>query len=117
MIFLNLKLCPSLERVQDVVSALRIYMGPTQVQPGCIHCRLSQALREPNVILYEEAWSCWEQLEKHICSDRFAGILHLMEVSCDAPQLTFNDVHETRGMEYVWKLRMHRVDKQFGELQ
>jgi len=80
-------------------------MGPTQVVPGCIQCRLSQDMRDPNTLLYQEEWSSWRELEKYIRADRFSRILELMELSSTEPELTFNVVKETRGIDYVMKLR------------
>lgn len=105
MIFVNLKLTPSPQRVDEVIRALRLHIGPTEVQPGCVHCRLSQDPDEPNAVLYEEAWKSWDALDNHVRSNRFKRILNLMEASAATPMLTFRDVQETRGMEYVTKLR------------
>ena len=88
-----------------MIEALRVWMGRTQVQPGCIQCRISLDTEEQNIILYQEEWNSWHDLEKHISSDRFSWILELMEQSSNQPDLSFCDVHETRGMEYVKKLR------------
>ena len=105
MIFLNLKLIPLSHRTDELIEALRLQMGRTQIQPGCIKCRLSQDTQEQNIVLYEEVWKSWEKLESHIRSDRFLWILELMEHSSHKPELSFSDVREVRGMEYVRKLR------------
>lgn len=105
MIHVNLKIVAPPDRVTAILNALRLQTGPTQVQPGCIRCDLSQDARDPNIIFYREEWSCWTDLEKHIRSDRFSRILDLMEISDRPPDLTFQDVSEIRGMEYVRKLR------------
>jgi quinol monooxygenase YgiN len=88
-----------------MIEALRLQMGRTQVRPGCIQCRISQDVDEENIVHYQEAWISWEALDKHIRSERFARILELMEQSSHTPDLSFCDVHETRGMEYVRRLR------------
>ena len=105
MICMNLRLTPPSHRTTEVANALRLQMGPTQVVPGCIQCRLSQDMRDPNTLLYQEEWSSWRDLEKYISADRFSRILELMELSSTEPELTFNVVKETRGLDYVMKLR------------
>ena len=106
MIYMNLKLVPLPARTEPLIHALRLQMSRTQVQPGCIQCRLSQDPADPNVILYQEEWNSWEEIEKHIRSARFSKILELMELSSKSPDLSFADVHELRGMEYVQQLRL-----------
>jgi quinol monooxygenase YgiN len=108
MISMQLKITSVLHRTAEVMHALRLQMGRTLVQPGCIQCRLIQDEEEPNVILYQEDWTGWEQIEKNIRSERFAWILELMELSSSTPNLTFCDVHEMRGIEYVRQLRMQK---------
>jgi quinol monooxygenase YgiN len=105
MIWMNLKIIPPPEKAAELIRALRLQMGRTQVQPGCLQCRINQDVQEPNVILYQEEWKSWNDIEKHILSERFAWMLELMELSCNTPDLQFSDVHETRGMEYVRKVR------------
>ena len=75
------------------------------MQPGCIYCQINQDTEEPNVIFYQEQWQSWGDIEKNIQSDRFSWILELMELSTTTPELQFCGVQETRGMEYVRKIR------------
>jgi quinol monooxygenase YgiN len=110
MISMNLKIVPQPRRTGELIQALRLQMSRTEAQPGCIKCRLSQDQRDPNVVFYQEDWGGWSEIEKHIRSDRFARILELMELSTVTPELSFCDVHETRGMEYVQKLRTVNVE-------
>lgn len=110
MIWMNLKIIPLPDRADELIQALRLQMGRTQVQPGCLHCQIHQDADEPNIIVYEEQWNTWEDIEKHINSDRFSWILELMELSCDTPGLQFCDIHETRGMEYVRRIRNPRIN-------
>jgi quinol monooxygenase YgiN len=105
MIWMNLKIIPLPDRTEELIRALRLQMGRTQVQPGCLHCQIHQDADQPNVVIYHEQWKSWTDIERHIGSDRFAWILELMELSCNTPDLQFCDVNETRGMEYVRRIR------------
>jgi len=105
MILLNLRLIPPENRVVEVVHALRLQMGRTEVLPGCSACTLTQDMDEKNVIVYQEQWNSWNDVERHIRSDRFGSLLELMEISSRTPALSFSDVHETRGIDYVERLR------------
>jgi quinol monooxygenase YgiN len=105
MIYMRLRLTPQIDRTDEMVHALRLQIGRTLVQPGCRECVVSQDVEETNIVLYQEEWNSWEEIEKHIRSERFSRILEIMELSDSTPGLSFCDVRETRGMEYVRKLR------------
>jgi quinol monooxygenase YgiN len=108
MIYMHLRIIPPPHRTIELIDALRLQMGRTQARPGCLHCRITQDANEKDIVLYQEEWSSWEALEKHIRSERFSWILELMEQSRNTPDLSFMDVNEIRGMEYVQSLRSVR---------
>lgn len=105
MIWMMLRVIPEPDRATELIRALRLQMGRTKVQPGCLDCQICQDVQDPHVVIYQEQWRSWPDIEKHIGSERFASILELMELSSDAPDLQFCDIHETRGMEFVRKVR------------
>lgn len=107
---MNLRIVPQPRRTAELIHALRLQMSRTEAQPGCLQCRLSQDQQQPNIVFYQEDWDDWSEIEKHIRSDRFIQILELMELSTVTPELSFFDINETRGMEYVQKLRTARAD-------
>jgi len=105
MIYMNVKIIPQPRRTNEVIHALLLQMRRTKILQGCLKSTLSQDVTDPNVIFYQEEWNSWNEIENHIRSDGFSWILELMELSVNTPQLNFCDVHETRGMEYVRKVR------------
>jgi quinol monooxygenase YgiN len=107
---MNLRIASLHRQTDALMDVLRLQMGRTQVLPGCVQCRLAQDADEQNVIFYQEEWNSWEEIEKHIRSDRFSWILELMEQASSAPELNFNDIHETRGMEYVREVRTSNMN-------
>jgi quinol monooxygenase YgiN len=110
MISMNLRIVPQPRRTAELIHALRLQMSRTEAQPGCLQCRLSQDQQEPNIVFYQVDWDDWSEVEKHIRSDRFIRILELMELSTVTPELSFFDINETRGMEYVQRLRTGTAD-------
>lgn len=107
---MNLRIVPQPRRTAELIHALRLQMSRTEAQPGCLQCRLCQDQQQPNIVFYQEDWDDWSEIEKHIRSDRFIQILELMELSIVTPELSFFDINETRGMEYVQKLRTATAD-------
>jgi quinol monooxygenase YgiN len=108
MILMSLRITPLPKKKNELIEAFRLQMNRIQVLPGCIRCRLSQDTEE-NAILFEEEWRTWQDLEKHIVSDRFCWILELMEQSYTIPQLSFTDLCKTRGIEYALEIRKGKL--------
>ena len=88
-----------------MIRALHLFMGPTQVEPGCLSCCVYQNADKSTVILYMEHWSSWETLAMHIQTTRYVQLLELMEASLETPLLSFHNMQEARGMEYLKSVR------------
>ncbi|SRR5579863_4070096 len=90
---------------QEVGSALISLSAPTQVQPGCLKCRLLQSWHEPDELVLEANWETIEDLVRHLQSDSYKRLLLLMELSPVPPILKFSTVQEVNGLELVEKAR------------
>ncbi len=95
---------------KDFLDSARLITGPTQIQPGCISCRFYQDVDDPDAILFVEEWESREGLDRHIKSDQYRIILSLMELSTNAPEIKFNTISKTEGMEVIEAVRA----KDFG---
>lgn len=105
MIRMRLQLLPPDQRVDEVLSALRVLTSRTQVKTGCQGSHVTRGEHETAIVIYEETWRRWEDLEPHIRSKSFRTILELMELSTEKPLLQFEETGEIRGMDFVQKIR------------
>ena len=105
MITVTLDITASPEKRGEILDILRSFLEPTRVQPGCISCRLYQDLENQNVIAYEEMWQTQADLDRHICSDNYRNILFVMEMSSESPEIKFNTISHSTGMESIEALR------------
>ena len=94
---------------QELGKALASLVGPIQVQPGCLSCRLSQSLPQPDDLQIEARWESREDLIRHLQSDGYKRLLLLMELSAAPPILEFLTVLEVRGLDLVETAR-HNSD-------
>lgn len=108
MIRMRLQLVPPCQRVDEVISALRVLISRTEVKRGCLDCRLTRDESDPSIVTYEESWREWEDLERHIRSESYRAFLELMEVSTEKPVLQFEEPGEVRGIEFVQEVRKGR---------
>jgi quinol monooxygenase YgiN len=90
---------------RQLVGALSSLVGPIQVQPGCVGCRLLQSCHEPNELVMEATWETVEDLTRHVRSDTYKRLLLLMELSPVAPVLKFYTVQEVRGLDLIQDAR------------
>ena len=52
-----------------------------------------------------QEWEDWDSIETHIKSDAYRSVLELMELSSEQPEIKFNSISESKGMEFIEKLR------------
>ena len=92
-------------KLQELGKALASLVGPIQVQPGCLSCRLFQGWSNPEALQMEARWDTQEDLIRHLRSDVYKRLLLLMELSSAPPVLEFVTVTEFRGLDLVQEAR------------
>ncbi|MCP4397904.1 MAG: antibiotic biosynthesis monooxygenase [bacterium] len=106
MIVATLRIVASPENHQRILQTLRSVLGPTQVQPGCISCRVyDKDVEDEDALILLEEWKTQEDLDRHLRSDDYRRILAAMELASQAPEITFNTVSQTQGMEVIHAVR------------
>lgn len=103
---LRLKLEPN--NLSEAMKVLRSLLERTRVVPGCLGCHLYQDIEEPGVLLFEERWKTRESLEEQLRSDRYRHVLLVMEAAAGHPEVRFDIIEETTGIETVEKARLRR---------
>ena len=106
-IFLLQVVLASKKQQEEVLKILRLLVGPTQVHPGCLVCRVyqqEQTQKKLRVCLLEK-WETQEDLERHIRSEDFRKVLAVMDMASKPPEIEFDTVSESGGMEIIQALR------------
>lgn len=94
---------------KEIASAILSLIGPTQVQRGCLKCRILQSWQDPDELVVEANWATREDLISHLQSDTYKRLLLLMELSSVPPVLQFCTVQECSGLDLVQTARTHLV--------
>jgi len=76
-------------------------LEPTRVERGCLSYRLYQDVEKNNAFVLLEEWSTQEDLEKHISKDNQRQLLALMDLLSEEPELRFNTISHTAGIELI----------------
>lgn len=104
MVRLNIVLTPGSSRgVDDLLEALRFVISGTRLEPGCVGC---SAWADPDLsVHYVEAWASEVELRQHVRSPLFTSLLAILESLRAPPQLQFDFVSTSRGLDYVAEVR------------
>ena len=118
MIVGTLRLLPSPDRHEQVLEILRSIQGPVSAQPGCVACHVYEE-HGLGAIALVERWESEAALEAHICSNAYKHILSAIELSCAAPEVCFDFVSASEGMEFIERSlsRRPQPDADFDDQQ
>ena len=105
MILATLKVVVLPRKRKDALEILRGLLEPTQVKPGCISCRAYQDLSNNNAFVLVEEWESKADLDNHILSDEYTMILALMDISSETPEMKFNLIADSTGLETIEAVR------------
>jgi len=92
----------------EVLQALRLLCGPTAARMGCESCRVYRDDAEENALLLMQEWATEEDLDRYFQSDLYDTILAVIETAMEPPDIRFDTVASTAGVELVEAARHGR---------
>jgi quinol monooxygenase YgiN len=105
MILGTVRILPPSSSRASVLEVLRSIQGPVRAQPGCVACDIyDEQGPEPAIVLLER-WDSDEALESHLRSDLYRRVLAAVELSGSQPDIRFEHVSSSEGIELVERLR------------
>jgi len=57
--------------------------------------------------MFEEVWRTKEDLEVHIRSDEYLNLLLVLEMALKQPEIRFDTISSSTGIETIEKARIH----------
>jgi quinol monooxygenase YgiN len=94
--------------------ALRIFKSLTEQcrdEPGCISCHIYEDLQEENSFMLKEVWKSTEDLDLHLRSDEYRNLLLILEMALEQPEIRFDTISSSTGIETIEKARNRRLGK------
>ncbi len=104
MIISILKVVVPVQKREEALELLRMYLGPVCHQAGCIYCHGYEELDNANSFVLIGQWTTQNYVEHHLRSSEYNKILALMDIANEQPTINFHSVHSTAGMELMEKL-------------
>ena len=105
MVVGTLRIPLTLDRRNEVLEVLRSIQGRVLAQPGCAACHIYEEQVPEGAVVLVERWETEEALEEHIRSDTYLRILGAIELSGGPPEVRFERVTATEGMDLIERLR------------
>ena len=105
MINALLRIPVSEENRASITRLFRSLIEPIQSETGCISCRLYREPKNPDVLTWVEEWRTREDLDRHLRSQRFTKILAALDMADAEPEVRFDTVAETAGMQLIEEAR------------
>jgi quinol monooxygenase YgiN len=110
MIIGTIRILPPPDRRSAVVEILRSIQGRVRALPGCAACDIYEEQGAQAAVLLVERWESDEALQAHLRSDTYRRILGAIELSGDRPDIRFEHVTASEGMEVIEKSRQQPGD-------
>ncbi|MGD0281581.1 MAG: putative quinol monooxygenase [Dissulfurispiraceae bacterium] len=101
MILSILRMLVQPERRRDLLETVKGMLEPARVERGCLSFRLYEDVENRNAFVLLEEWATQEDLERHISKDNQRRLLALMDLLSEQPELRFNTVSHTAGMDLI----------------
>ena len=92
-------------RLSEVAGILGPMVERTRVEGGCLGCHLHRDALEANVLILEESWESQADLASHLRSRDYRQLLLIMELAKVPPEVRFDTVSSSTGIETIEKAR------------
>lgn len=105
MIVGTLRIHPGPNRRGEVLEVFRSIQGPVRAQKGCAACRVYEERGPDDAVVLIERWESEEALDLHLRSDTYRRILGAIELSGGPPEICFDYVSASEGIELIERSR------------
>jgi len=100
-----IRLLIPLEKQSEALEILRSTIEETLFDQGCISCWLYRGVEDVRAIMFEELWVNDEDLERHLRSEKYRKILLVVEMAEETPEIRFDTISGSTGLETVQRVR------------
>jgi len=105
MIHSTIRMVIPFKKRAETLEILSSIAERTRFEPGCISCRVYQGMEDQHVIMLEEFWKSFEDLERHLRSEEYRKVLLVVEMALETPEIRFDHISSSTGVETIEKAR------------
>jgi quinol monooxygenase YgiN len=99
MIQASIRITVPPEKLKEVLQTFKAILGPIRNERGCISCSCYLDAEVENNICFLEEWQGGSDLDAHLRSENFGVIAGAMDLFIAEPQVRFQTIASTAGME------------------
>jgi quinol monooxygenase YgiN len=110
MIHSTIRIALAPEKLAEVVGILRAMAERTRADPGCLACHVYQDVQDARVLMLEELWKTPADLTRHLRGEQYRKVLLVMEMAGEPPEVRFNAISHSTGVETIEQARLGRLD-------
>lgn len=105
MVRTTIRMLIPLEKQSEVLEILGSTIEQAQFEQGCISCRVYRDVDDSRAIMLEELWASDEDVQHHLQSDKYRKILLVVEMALEPPDIRFDTIVQSSGMETIEQAR------------
>ncbi len=91
----------------EALKILRSMTEQCRDYTGCLRSHIYGDLQEKDVLMFEGIWKAEEDLDLHIRSDEYRNLLLVLEMGVKQPEIRFDTIASSAGIETIEKARSH----------
>lgn len=103
MILSRIALSVDTKKRVEILEILLSFKMRTEMDQGCLSCRIYEESRNEELITYEEVWKTEEYLRHHIRSPHYRNLLAAMDLASKPPDVNFYTISNRGSMEFIEK--------------
>lgn len=109
MVRLSVTLAGPSRGAQKIVRAFRSLMPELRAESGHLGCSVWS---DPDsTVHYFEEWATEADIERRVRAERFTSLLSVIEAARETPEVRFEFLDKTRGLDYVAEIRQRAAGK------
>jgi quinol monooxygenase YgiN len=105
MILATIRMAILPQKRSEALNILRSMAKRWKNHSGCLGCHIYEDAQEENTLMFEEIWRSEGDLERHLRSEEYRDLLLVMEMALKHPEVRFNTVSTSTGIETIEKAR------------
>ena len=101
MIDVTIKMTVSADKYNEILHTIKGLLGQIRREQDCVSCHCYRDIEVEGIIIFAQEWKTNEALETHLRSGHFKVLLGAMKLLSIEPEIKFNTVVATKGMEAI----------------
>jgi quinol monooxygenase YgiN len=101
MILFTMRVTASVRQRYEILRTLRSLAATTSGRRGCVSVHILQDVDNRSTITWTEEWDSEDDLTRHIRSDEYRALLAVIDMSTREPEIRFQTISRTAGMEWI----------------